>query len=763
MAWQRCRASIDARLNYTDRRLAAEWRAADFAPAAIVARLTELGYKAHPFEASREEARDEAEMRFLLRCLAIAGFAAMNIMLFSVSVWSGNVDDITGETRDFFHWISALIALPAAAYAGQPFFRNALRAIRNRSMTMDVPISLGVCLALGMSLYETIHSAEHAYFDSAVMLLFFLLLGRVLDQVMRRKTRAIAGNLLALRGETAIVLGAGGEQRELPVKGVKPGDHVLVRPGDRIAVDGEVLEGRSEVDASLVTGETAREIMTPGARVYAGTVNVSGALTVVVTAAGEGTLLQEVNRLVETAASARSRYLRLADRAARIYSPVVHLTAFATAIGWLLAGAGLHQAIITAIAVLIITCPCALALAVPATQVVASGNLFRAGVLLQSGEAIERMAQCDTIVFDKTGTLTMPDPRVVNSAEIDPALLGMAARLALSSRHPLAAALAMEARGMRAFSGASEQAGHGVSAIVDGEEARLGSAAFCDAEAQAASALAQFPDATVICFSHRAERAVILLHQLVRPDAVAVVGRTEAAGLPPGHPFRRPRAARRASCFAARHRDIRRRVEASGKDRRARRDGGPGPESVDGWGRPQRRARARRRSCFHLAHDRRPSGAGIRRCALPRRSARPRHGRSADFASRGRDHAPEPLDRGAVQSRRRSACHCRLRHAADRGGSDVGLVHHRHTQCPAGPRRAPIGKRASAGRSTRRSSATQACDGGIMNVLVYLLPIALGLGLLGLGAFLWSLKSGQYDDLDGAAARILDDDDLPKR
>ena len=519
-----------ARLNYTNRRLATEWRAADFAPAAIVARLTELGYKAHPFEASREEARDEAEMRFLLRCLAIAGFAAMNIMLFSVSVWSGNVSDITGETRDFFHWISALIALPAAAYAGQPFFRNALRAIRNRSMTMDVPISLGVCLALGMSLYETIHSAEHAYFDSAVMLLFFLLLGRVLDQVMRRKTRAIAGNLLALRGETAIVLGPGGEQRELPVKGVKPGDHVLVRPGDRIAVDGEVLEGRSEVDASLVTGETAREIMTPGARVYAGTVNVSGALTVVVTAAAEGTLLQEVNRLVETAASARSRYLRLADRAARIYSPVVHLTAFATAIGWLLAGAGLHQAIITAIAVLIITCPCALALAVPATQVVASGNLFRAGVLLQSGEAIERMAQCDTIVFDKTGTLTMPDPRVVNSAEIDPALLGMAARLALSSRHPLAAALAMEARGMRAFSGASEQAGHGVSAIVDGEEARLGSAAFCDAEAQAASALAQFPDATVICFSHRAERAVILLHQLVRPDAVAVVGELKRLG-----------------------------------------------------------------------------------------------------------------------------------------------------------------------------------------------------------------------------------------
>ena len=310
---------------------------------------------------------------------------------------------------------------------------------------------------------------------------------------------------------------------------MKPGDHVLVRPGDRIAVDGEVLEGRSEVDASLVTGETAREIMTPGPRVYAGTVNVSGALTVVVTAAAEGTLLEEVNRLVETAASARSRYLRLADRAARIYSPVVHLTAFATAIGWLLAGAGLHQAIITAIAVLIITCPCALALAVPATQVVASGTCSAPACCCSPA----RRSSGSRLRYNRLrqdGHADHARSTRRQRAEIDPALLGIAARLALSSRHPLAAALAMEARGMRAFSGASEQAGHGVSAIVDGEEARLGSAAFCDAEAQAASALAQFPDATVICFSHRAERAVILLHQLVRPDAVAVVGELKRLG-----------------------------------------------------------------------------------------------------------------------------------------------------------------------------------------------------------------------------------------
>lgn len=519
-----------ARLNYTHRRLAVDWREEAFDPGCVVSRLAELGYRAHPFEASRQEQAEAAEMRFLVRCLGIAGFAAMNIMLLSVSVWSGNVSDITDETRDLFHWISALIALPACAYAGQPFFRNAIRAIRNRAMTMDVPISLGVTLALSMSLYETVHHAHHAYFDSAVMLLFFLLLGRVLDQVMRRRTRAVAGNLLALRGDTAVRLGADGVPQEVPVKAIQPGDVVLVRPGDRIAVDGVVEEGASEVDCSLITGETALQPAAAGVVVYAGTVNRDGVLRVRVSAAASGTLLDEVNRMVETASEARSRYLRLADRAARVYSPVVHLTALATAIGWLLAGAGLHDAIVTAIAVLIITCPCALALAVPATQVVAAGALFRAGVLLQSGDAVERIAACDTIVFDKTGTLTTPDPRVVNAADVAPDLLAMARRLALGSRHPLAVALAREALGVSPYDGVAEETGLGVRALVDGEELRLGSPAFCDAGDEAEAALAGEPDATLIAVRHGSRRAAILMRQVLRPDAADVVGRLSAAG-----------------------------------------------------------------------------------------------------------------------------------------------------------------------------------------------------------------------------------------
>ncbi|HZQ12945.1 MAG TPA: heavy metal translocating P-type ATPase [Pseudolabrys sp.] len=468
----------DARLNFTNRRLHVAWADGALKPAEIVGALERIGYRGHPFVPQRAEEEEAAEARRLTRYLAVAGFAAMNVMLLSVSVWSGNVTDITPETRDFFHWASALIALPAAAFSGQPFFQSAWRALKARTTNMDVPISIGVTLALAMSLVETVNHAEHVYFDSAIMLLFFLLLGRTLDRAMRRKTRAVAGNLAALKADTAHRF-AGDELVTVPVAALNPGDRVLVKPGERIPADGAVVSGASEIDDSVITGETARRAVAAGAHLYAGSLNFHGTLTMTVSAAGAGTLIDEIERLLQQAASAKSRVMRLADRAARVYAPVVHLTAALTAIGWLTAGATLHDALVTAIAVLIITCPCALALAIPAVQVVASGALFRAGIILNSGDAIERLAEADTIIFDKTGTLTLPEPRVVNAAAIDAATLQMAARLALSSRHPLAVALSREAAAARPFDGAVEEPGQGVRAVIDGVEARLGSAAFC--------------------------------------------------------------------------------------------------------------------------------------------------------------------------------------------------------------------------------------------------------------------------------------------
>jgi len=515
----------DARLNFTNRRLHVAWADGALEPARIIETLEANGYRGHPFVPLRAEQEEAAEARRLTRYLAVAGFAAMNVMLLSVSVWSGNATDITPETRDFFHWASALIALPAAAYAGQPFFRSAWRALKARSLNMDVPITVGVVLALAMSVVETANHAKAAYFDSAIMLLFFLLVGRTLEHAMRRKTRAIAGNLAALKADTAHRF-AGDEVVSVPVAALEAGDRLLVRPGERVPADGTVQSGHSELDESLITGETARRVVASGATVYAGSLNYSGALTLNVTAAGGTALIDEIERLLEKAAGAKSRTIRLADRAARVYAPMVHVTAALTAAGWLLAGASLHDAIVTAIAVLIITCPCALSLAIPAVQVVASGALFKSGVIVNAGDAIERLAEADTVVFDKTGTLTLPEPRVVNADAIDADLLQMAARLALSSRHPLAVALAREAAVRTPFEDAIEEPGQGVRALVDGAEARLGSAEFCGL-----ANVAAMPGASLIVFCHGGRTAMIAIAQTLRPDANDVVKALRALGL----------------------------------------------------------------------------------------------------------------------------------------------------------------------------------------------------------------------------------------
>ncbi len=521
----------EARLNFTNRRLHVNWTDGALSPAQILQTLEDAGYHGYPFAPLRAEQEEAAEARRLTLCMAVAGFAAMNIMLLSVSVWSGNATDITPETRDFFHWASALIALPAAAYAGRPFFSSAWRSLRSRALNMDVPISVGVILALAMSVVETAHHAKDAYFDSAVMLLFFLLVGRALDHAMRRKTRAVAGNLAALKAETAHRF-AGDELVSVPAAALRAGDRLLVKAGERVPADGTVLGGVSELDDSLITGETARRKVGAGAPIYAGSLNYSGALTMRVTAADRATLLDEIERLLEKAASAKSRTMRLADRAARFYAPAVHLTAALTFLGWWLSGASLHDAVVTAIAVLIITCPCALALAIPAVQVVASGVLFRCGVVLNAGDAIERLGEADTVVFDKTGTLTLPEPRVVNAAGLDPELLQMAARLALSSRHPLAVALAREGLSHIPYDVVTEEPGRGVRAILGGDEARLGSAEFCGL-----ASTPNIPDSagangeSHIYFVYGSRTATIAVSQKLRPDAVEVVTSLRRLGL----------------------------------------------------------------------------------------------------------------------------------------------------------------------------------------------------------------------------------------
>ncbi|MGF6312903.1 Cu2+-exporting ATPase [Bradyrhizobium sp. i1.8.4] len=512
-----------ARVNLTDNRLALEWKAGALDPALFIKRLAELGYRAYPFQRDNAETLEAERAQDLLRRLGVAAFAAMNVMMLSIPVWSGNVSDMLPEQRDFFHWLSALIVLPAAAYSAQPFFSSAFTALRARRANMDVPISIGILLALATSVIETIAHAEHAYFDAAVMLIAFLLAGRYLDQNMRRRTRAFAGNLAALKAETAAMFISPTEIRTVPAAAIKPGDVVLVRPGECCTVDGSVIEGRSEVDQSLITGETLPVIATPGCAVFAGTLVRSGTLRVRAAAASEDTLLAEISRLLDHALQARSHYLRLAERASRLYVPIVHATAFLTMLGWLACGATFHDSIVTAIAVLIITCPCAFGLAIPAVQTVASGALFRSGVLLNAGDAIERIAGVDRVIFDKTGTLTLPELDVANLASIPDDAVKLAGRLALSSRHPVAAAVARAAGASEPLADIEEEPGRGVQGYYEGAEIRLGNPSFCGADSLADETLCCDPEASVVAFSHGDSKHVFAVRQRMRPDAAEVV------------------------------------------------------------------------------------------------------------------------------------------------------------------------------------------------------------------------------------------------
>ncbi|GAB4387145.1 heavy metal translocating P-type ATPase [Albidovulum sp.] len=428
----------DARVNLTLKRVSVA-AGPELRPADLIAVLERAGYPAHELDPGLlSMTQSERIGRDLLMRLGVAGFAMMNIMLLSVAVWSG----AEAATRDLFHWISAAIALPTLAFSGKPFFASAWSALRARRLGMDVPISLALILAAAISLFETARSGQHAYFDAAVSLCFFLLAGRYLDYRTRTAARSAAEELSALEVARAIRLDGAGGETTVPVAELRPGDLVRVKPGGRMPVDGEVTEGASEIDRSLLTGETLPVRIGAGNAVSAGEVNLTGPLTVRVTAAGRDSSLHRMADLVAVAEGARNRYTSIADRMARAYAPAVHILSFAAFAGWLWLTRDLRLSVNIAAAVLIITCPCALALAVPAVVTSASGRLFRKGLLIKNGTALERLAEVDTVVFDKTGTLTMGAPRPVALEDHPAAVLAVARALAAGSQHPLAVALA---------------------------------------------------------------------------------------------------------------------------------------------------------------------------------------------------------------------------------------------------------------------------------------------------------------------------------
>ena len=468
-ALTRCEGVRAARVNLSLRRVRVTLDGPDTDPLPVIKTLERIGYPATPVEPG--ETPDDGQAAALLRALAVAGFGVMNIMLMSVSVWAG----AEGATRQTFHLLSGLVAVPVALYAGRPFYRSAWTALRARRLNMDVPITVGILLTLGLSIFETARGGHQAFFDAAVTLIFFLLIGRYLDRLMRDRARSAVAGLARLASKGAVRLGPDGAQSYLPLDDIEPGMVLRIAAGERVPVDAEVLRGASDLDRALVTGELAPVAAGPGDALDAGTMNLTGALDVRVVRAADDSCLAEMMRLLETAEQGRGAYVRLADRAARLYAPVVHLMALATFAGWLAATGGDWQtALFVAISVLIITCPCALGLAVPVVHVVAAGRLFRAGILMKDGSALERLAGIDRVVFDKTGTLTTGRP-ILTGGPCAPEARAAARTLALHSTHPVSRAVAehIDAAPV-AVQALHEVPGCGVEGIVAGRRARLG-------------------------------------------------------------------------------------------------------------------------------------------------------------------------------------------------------------------------------------------------------------------------------------------------
>ncbi len=439
--------------------------------------LKGLGYDYHLSSDETSDATEDRQSKRLLLSLAVAGFAAANIMLLSVSVWSG----ADAETAHLFHLISGLIAVPTVVFSGQPFFHSALRALSAKTLNMDVPISLAVILALGMSIYESLTGGTEAYFDASVTLLFFLLIGRYLDQLMRRKARGAVERLHSLAARGGTLVNKKGKVSHIALADIKPGMKLRVFPGERFPVDGLVTDGISEIDRSHVTGESEHVLTQTGDLVEAGALNLTGLVDIEAQTSAENSFLGEMRKMMEVAEKGRGEYLRVADRMAKIYAPAVHLLALISFVYWMIVtGGDWHTSLYVAIAVLIITCPCALGLAVPVAHVISANRMMNAGILIRDESALERLAEVDMVTFDKTGTLTTNSPVVSRAYNIEHSSVPEIRSLASKSNHPAAKAVCtfLAEKDASPIDRVKEFPGYGIEGLFGSKRVRLGSTAW---------------------------------------------------------------------------------------------------------------------------------------------------------------------------------------------------------------------------------------------------------------------------------------------
>jgi P-type Cu2+ transporter len=533
-------------INYATRRARVRWDERQIRLSRILEAIAAIGYRAHPYDVMRSEQLAQKERRAALWRLFVAGFGMMQVMMYAIPVYMAGEGEMTADIEQLMRWASFVLTLPVVLYSAAPFFVSAWRDLKLGRVGMDVPVALGVGAAFAASTWATLTAAGEVYFDSVTMFVFFLLSGRYLEMMARQKAvrgieelaRAIPAFCTRLPRYPAM------DVERIPVAEVGVGDTVLVKPGETIPVDGTVLSGESSADESLLTGESRPVAKVAGDAVVGGSVNVASPLVLRVDRIGEGTRLATIQRLMERAAAEKPRMVEMADRIAARFVVTLLLLAAVTAIVWWNIDSA--RALWVFVAVLVVSCPCALSLATPAALTVATGAMTRHGVLVTRGHAIETLARATHIVFDKTGTLTEGRPRVTAALALGQVELAeawaLAAALEAASEHPIGRALRDGAAGGVTAERAPvvtelvARTGRGVAGRCDGRGLRIGTPAYV-AELhgvpepdEAARWAAE--GATVVALGDAAGWiALFRLEDTPRPGAAGAVAALRAQGL----------------------------------------------------------------------------------------------------------------------------------------------------------------------------------------------------------------------------------------
>ncbi len=495
----------------------------------IVGNLSDIGFSASPAHQFSTSDENKIRSQQLLMRIGVASFALMNVMLLSVSVWSG----AEASVKYFFESISALIAIPSVLYCATPFFSSALTALKNRRLGMDVPISAAILLTLLNSVFETINFGKHVYFDAALSLCLFLLIGRYLEAYARNRVRSAAAELSNITPKK-INRDLNGQLEEVDIEELAHGDILIVYPGERIPCDGQINTGISESDRSILTGESSPITLIKGSLVYAGEINLTGRISIICTKKPSESALSRFIELIELAENTRNKYTALADVVAKIYTPLIHIIALLTLVIWIGFGSGISTAINVAISVLIISCPCALGLAAPTVMTVSTNKLFRKNILLNNPNALEKLSKVDTVVFDKTGTLTSghrPLDDFDKWTEYDRALLGT---LSSSSSHPFSKSISIALNMFEDIplqvENIVEVPGLGIRGHYRGREIRLGRPSWVSQTRQCNASISN--NRPIVAFTNgQDDYRMIKFEESVKPETSSLILKIKKLGL----------------------------------------------------------------------------------------------------------------------------------------------------------------------------------------------------------------------------------------